>query len=166
MRNGICTRPLSPHCTCGCRQSTRIAVGFLLVCLLAIALAAACQPTDSPASATPTFPTNAPPLRVTPEAIAAQLTRVSSLEEAAQQFAAAIAVDRDAVRVRLNTGECDTCSIVENQQNTSLNGLSIADAIQRVEPGNQVYLVVPRFVCLYDFDGSIFTPRECRHTPL
>lgn len=144
----------------------RSAVGFLLVCLLAIALAAACQPTDPPATATPTFPINAPALRVTPEVIAAQLTVVSSLEEAAQQFAAEIVVDQGAVRVRLNTGECDTCSIIENQQNTSLAGLSVADARQRVEPGNQVYLVVPRFVCLYDFDGSIFTPRECRHTPL
>ena len=105
-------------------------------------------------------------MRVTPEAIVAQLTVVNNLKEAAQQFATAIQVDNDAVRVRLDTGECNTCSIIENQQNTSLAGLSVADASERVEPGNQVYLAVPRFVCIYDYDGAIFTPRECRHTVL
>lgn len=98
--------------------------------------------------------------------MAAQLTTAATLDAAAQQFAALMSIDPAAVRVRLDTDDCTTCSIVENQQHTSLAGLSVAEATERIRAGNQVYLVMPRFVCIFDFDGSQFSPRECRHTPL
>ena len=142
----------------------------LLIGALCVNLLAGCQQTQTaPAvSATPTvnFPLDAPPPPVTPEAVASQLTQVATLDEAARQFAAALRIESNDVRVRIFTGACTICSLTENQENSSLAGLSVADASRRVQAGNQVYLAVPRFVCIYDYDGSSFTPRECRQSPL
>jgi hypothetical protein len=105
-----------------------------------------------------------PPL--TPEAIAGQLRMAASLDEAAEQVADALQIDAGQLRIRIQRDGCTVCDLEENRANTSVEGLSLAEARERLRPEDQLYLFVSRFACIYYYDGQSFTPQECRRIPI
>ena len=88
------------------------------------------------------------------------------MDAAASAFAAVLGVERDAVRVRLQHATCTVCNLEQNRADTSLAGLSLAEAAERVQEGDHVYLFVPRFACIYTYAGKQLALQECRYIPL
>lgn len=126
---------------------------YLLVVLLLIA---ACT------HSTLKTPIALPP--VTPVAVMAKLTPVATLDEAAKQFAAALEVAPDNVRVRISTAGCNACALEANPALTSEAGVAVADAAPLLKPHDFVTLFVQTFGCFYEFDGKSFIPQGCRFT--
>lgn len=103
---------------------------------------------------------------VTPEAVAAQLTEVDTLDNAAQQLASALGVAAEQVRVRLRFDQCITCNADQYATASSSAGLTLAEASERLQPGATLWLFVDTFTCTYSFDGTRLTPQTCQFAPL
>jgi hypothetical protein len=102
----------------------------------------------------------------TPEVVAAQLTAVNDLQLAAQQVADELGVAPEQVRVRIQLQSCITCNLEENAAATSQEGLSVAEAVEQIEPNATLWLFVQNFTCTYTFDGERFAPQTCQFAPL
>lgn len=111
-------------------------------------------------------PVALPARAVTPEAVAAQLTEVETLGNAAEQLAGALGVTADQVRVRIRFDQCITCNADQYATASSAAGLTLAEAEARLQPGAMLWLFVDAFTCTYTFDGAHLTPQTCQIAPL
>jgi hypothetical protein len=89
-----------------------------------------------------------------------------TLPAAADQLAKVVGVPVDQVRVRIQPQSCVTCNLEENAKATSLAGLSVDEAAQRLKATDTLWLFVQKFTCIYRFDGETFTPQGCQSTPV
>lgn len=101
----------------------------------------------------------------TPDAVLAELSAAASLEATAADLAAALGVEPQAVRVRVETSTCSVCTGQEDAELHAAEGLSLADAATRLVPGDGFYLFVGDFTCYYRYDGATYTPRICEYAP-
>lgn len=133
-----------------------------LVCLSLITACGSNEPTPQP---TLTQQANIVLPVMTPSAVAAKLTPTTTLDEAAKQVAASLAIPPDNMRVRIKVA-CSVCDAEKLQKATSLNGVSIAEAKKLLQANYDFWLFVQNFTCAYHFDGKTYTPQSCQFTAL
>jgi len=112
---------------------------------------------DIALTATPAASTT--PTSVDPEAIAAQLTPVATLSQAAEQLARAMKTTAGVARVRVeappNTDTCVTCDRPPiDPAESEFEGVPVKDVPLPLVPGSAVWLTVRDVVCLYAYDGE------------
>lgn len=147
-------------------------IRWLLLCWLA-ALLVACAPiagysTDAPAESfaeASVAESKGKETGVEPEAIAARLTGTATLDEAAAQLAAALGVQPDRVRVRIQDSRCSVCNVQARAQLGSLDGLSAEEAAPLIDVNATFWLVVDDLVCEYALREAVYTPQACRIAP-
>lgn len=142
---------------------------FILVMAVVVYLmlaVVACVPVGVPAptlqldvtpTATPAATTT--PTPVDPEAIAAQLTPVTTLSQAAEQLARVLETTADVARARveapLNADTCITCDrLPVDFAESESGGVPIKDVALPLAPGSGVWLTVRDVVCHYVYDGK------------
>ena len=101
-----------------------------------------------------------------PETVFAELSNTTTLPKAATQFATALNIDPAGVRVRLKPGDCSLCSLEARPKVASLAGLSVAEAEQALESGDEVSFFIPKFSCTFVYDGETLTPKQCQPSPV
>jgi len=144
------------------------AVVYLMLAVVACAPVGVPAPTlqlDITPTATPAAST--PPTSVDPEAIAAQLTPVVTLSQAAEQLARVLGTTADVARVRveapLNADTCITCDrLPVDFAESESGGVPIKDVALPLAPGSAVWLTVRDVVCLYAYDGEELKPVSVR----
>lgn len=109
----------------------------------------------------------ASPTPIDPRAIHARLEKVTSLDAAAQQMAAALGASVDAIRVQLTTGDCVSCSgIVEPAKRIGPEGVAVAAVPRPLPKGSSLWLRLGDVVCFYYYDGAALNPEACQIIPL
>lgn len=103
---------------------------------------------------------------VDPPAIFAQLSEASSLDKGVAEFAVALNVDPKVVRIRIQPGDCLVCRMQSTPQLSTVEGLTLEEANKLVEAKDQVSLFVPKFSCIFLYDGSNLTPQSCQMSPI
>jgi hypothetical protein len=127
-------------------------------CFLALLLLTACgQPYADPATLADSL---------NPAAVLADLTAAPTLPDAADQFAATLNIDPATVRVRLQSGDCNLCSLRSRPQVASLAGLAVVEAASILNQDDEVSLFIPNFSCTFLYDGTQLTPQRCQHVPV
>jgi hypothetical protein len=146
------------------RESVKFVLNLL--CLACTVFVTACSASDQTVQAAPQSQPTAVVLPVvTPAAIAAKLAPTATLAEAAKGLAAALGVAPDNVRVRIKA-DCSVCEAEKLQKATSLNGVSVAEAMTLLPANYDFWLFVKNFTCAYHFDGKIYKPKSCQLAPL
>ena len=139
---------------------------LILLCLACTILVTACGASKQTVQAAPqSQPTAVVLPAVTPAAIAAKLAPTATLAAAAQALATALGIAPDNVRVRIK-GNCSVCEAEKLQKATSLNGVSVAEAVKLLPANYDFWLFVQNFTCAYHFDGKTYTPKSCQFTAL
>jgi hypothetical protein len=101
-----------------------------------------------------------------PAAVYAQLSPSATLPAAAEQFAVALNIDPAAVRVRLQPGNCLVCTLESRPELSKVEGLSVAEAMEVVEPNDKVTLFVSKFSCIFERTDTKLMPRSCQPSPI
>lgn len=101
-----------------------------------------------------------------PESVFAQLSTANTVPKAADQFANALNIDPQVVRIRLKPGDCTVCSLASRPQVASLAGISVAEAEKLLETNDDVSFFIPNFSCTFLYDGEKLTPRTCQMSPI
>ncbi len=136
-----------------------------VICLVCISLLTACGSSEPTPQPTTNQPANIVLPAVTPSAIAAKLTPTTTLDEAAKQVAASLAIPPDNMRVRIKAA-CSVCDAEKFQKATSLNGVSVPEAKKLLQANLDFWLFVQNFTCAYHFDGKTYTPQSCQFSAL
>lgn len=138
--------------------------------LAVMLMAAGCARVVAPASVSPVATataaaTVAPELgNMDPRHILAELTPVAGLDAAAAELAAALGVSPDLVRARRLPGGCTLCANAETGGNNDPIGLDVAAVAALAQSGDLIHLFAGRFVCVFRYDGAVFTPKSCHIT--
>ena len=139
---------------------------LLLLYLACILLMTACGASQQTVQAAPqSQPTTVVLPAVTPAAIAAKLAPTTTLDAAAQALATELGIAPNNIRVRIK-GNCAVCEAEKLQKATSLNGVSVAEAIKLLPENYDFWLFVQNFTCSYHFDGKTYMPKSCQLTAL
>jgi len=152
---------------------------YAIVCLMLVLIAIACAPVGQPASvpqptiaSTATVPliTSVSPVPMDPETIAAHLTPVATLDQAARQLARLLGTTLSAVRARIEPpfkpGACMSCDKPPvDASESELKGVPIREVHQPIAPGSAVWLTVQNIVCLYVYDGQELKPASVYVAP-
>jgi len=101
-----------------------------------------------------------------PENVFAQLATTSTVRKAADQFARALNIDPQVVRIRLKPGDCTLCSLAARPQVASMAGISVGEAEKLLEINDDVSFFIPNFSCTFLYDGEKLTPRTCQMSPI
>jgi len=149
-----------------CRWFILVMVGvfYLMLALAACGPAGAPAPTPRPEAApTATSATSTIFTPVDREAIAAQLTPVATLSQAAEQLAGILETTVNAVKVRVEAppkgDACVTCDRPPvDLTESEIEGIPVKEATSPLTPGSAVWLTVQDIVCLYAYDGKELKP--------
>lgn len=101
-----------------------------------------------------------------PAAVFANLASTDTVGQAAEQFATALNIDPDAVRIRIKPGQCTVCSLASRPQMASVAGITVTEAETIVEPQDEVSFFIPKFSCTFLYDGTTLTPQQCQPSPI
>jgi hypothetical protein len=101
-----------------------------------------------------------------PENVFAQLSTTNTVPKAADQFASALNIDPQVVRIRLKPGDCTLCSLEARPQVASMAGISVVEAEKLLEINDDVSFFIPNFSCTFLYDGETLTPRTCQMSPI
>ena len=138
---------------CPLRLGVRLFFALIVLSLLAGCGAAFADPATLAAS-------------LQPESVFAQLSTTNTVPKAADQFANALNIDPQVVRIRLKPGDCTVCSLASRPQVASLAGISVAEAEKLLEINDDVSFFIPNFSCTFLYDGEKLTPRTCQMSPI
>ncbi|MDH7486824.1 MAG: hypothetical protein QHJ81_11175 [Anaerolineae bacterium] len=141
---------------------------ILTICLMLAVQACApvAAPVPTPAvniapTATPTASATLPPLDA--EAIAARLTPVATVSQAAGQLAAVLGTTPDAVRVRVEAPPVGACAACDRPPvGEPEEGVPVGDGALPLAPASAVWLTVRNVVCHYVYDGQELKPISVR----
>lgn len=98
--------------------------------------------------------------------MAAALSPVAELGDAAAQFAAAVGIAPEIVRVRVLAAGCTLCELEANQDNAGLDGLAVAEVGADLKAGDRLWLFVENLTCAYGYDNELFSPLGCQWAPM
>lgn len=101
-----------------------------------------------------------------PAAVFANLATTDTVDHAAEQFATALNIAPDAVRIRIKPGQCTVCALESRPQMASVAGITVTEAKKIVEPQDEVSFFIPKFSCTFLYDGTTLTPQQCQPSPI